>query len=517
MRALARIGCAVVLALLAGAVSARAESVSLSTHAQTARHAVGSGLVDAHIVFTLDEVGAGTGDLVLVLPKVESATVAGAIAPARTGTGVPLARRALPYAVPAFAIPAGTSRTTPIVLDAIYAGDQPFEPALRDRIGFEAGLALARLIQGLFIGVLLAVLFFNVFAFFGLREQSSIYFAVYVLSLIFNEIVTTGLGDQYLWPAVTTDARLWGLVANSVGFASFVVFARSLLSTRAHVRRLDGVLIAVTVVQLSVAVLQYALPIGRSLALPLFAIEICGSLLVAAIGIVRWAQGYGPARFFVIAFLPSTVGVLANLYYDAFLPSGNWFFAQNGVEIGTALLCVIITCSIVDKMRILERERRRAQAVAATDGLTGIANRMAFYDTLQRALDDATPESRFGLLYVDLDGFKPINDRHGHRVGDELLRIVARRLEAVVRPSDLVARIGGDEFAIFLSELSSTTRLEQIAAQCRKSIGDQVVIDGTKLKIGASVGTAMFPTDGKAADDLMESADRRMYAEKQTT
>lgn len=157
------------------------------------------------------------------------------------------------------------------------------------------------------------------------------------------------------------------------------------------------------------------------------------------------------------------------------------------------------------------RERRLLSA-ANTDALTGAANRSGFEQALRDAL--ARHEGgATGLLYVDLDGFKPVNDSYGHAVGDEVLIEVVKRLNRGLRDGDLVGRMGGDEFALLLVNVTPEG-LAAVASRVRESMLAPMVVDGIDIHIGASLGVASAPRDGKTIDKLLEAADGRMYREK---
>ena len=479
--------------------------------------------VDAWLRFTLNDVGISPQeDQLLVLPFVGRAELylpdsSGRYVRKMSGSDVAYDQHdEQNVGQPAVVIPKTVPVTAPLYLHVIYYPDNPFSPTLRSRNQYVMTVSGNRLVQGLFLGAMLAVFLFNLYAFFGLREYPSIFFAVYTVCLGLNELVTTGIGPQYFWPSFASDARLAVLIVNSLGYASFVLFARAFLFTRKNGPVLDILLCANLVLQLSLAVVQYALPVGRTLVVPLLGVILFGAVLVIVTAIVRWRQGFYPARFFSVAYAPLLVGALANIYYDAFLPPGNWFFAANGVEFGAMLFAIIVTCSEIDRMRILDVERRRAQRVASTDALTGIGNRLAFYEILRSALVAVGQNAGLGILYIDLDGFKPINDRHGHRVGDQLLCVVSQRIQSVVRSNDFIARIGGDEFAVLLRDVTNRELLNRIARNVRASIIEQVVVDRARVSVGASVGVSLFPDDGRSADELLDSADRDMYKEKQT-
>ncbi len=128
--------------------------------------------------------------------------------------------------------------------------------------------------------------------------------------------------------------------------------------------------------------------------------------------------------------------------------------------------------------------------------------------------DSGTPAGSFGLIYIDLDGFKHVNDFYGHRTGDLYLQCVALRMKRQVRPTDLLARLGGDEFAVVVETAGSHDYLKDIAHRIERSFDEPFMIDGVPLRGSASVGMALFPDDGLSRDDLLSAADVAMYRAK---
>ncbi len=123
------------------------------------------------------------------------------------------------------------------------------------------------------------------------------------------------------------------------------------------------------------------------------------------------------------------------------------------------------------------------------------------------------------VLYLDLDGFKEVNDRHGHQTGDRLLEAVAARLRSVARATDLVARIGGDEFVILLSDLApngAAAIADEVANRVHDIVGRPVQIGEIPIRVSASIGIALHPTHAADADGLVAAADAAMYASKRT-
>jgi len=155
------------------------------------------------------------------------------------------------------------------------------------------------------------------------------------------------------------------------------------------------------------------------------------------------------------------------------------------------------------------------QRMATHDPLTSLPNRYLFVDRVNQAIHRCKRhETIFGLLYIDLDGFKAINDREGHHQGDNYLRTIADILVRNVRDSDTVARIGGDEFVILLEGIQCAENAKKISKKIAKLIYTQA--DREHHSITASIGISSFPGDGKDADTLLKAADRAMYAVKRS-
>ena len=156
------------------------------------------------------------------------------------------------------------------------------------------------------------------------------------------------------------------------------------------------------------------------------------------------------------------------------------------------------------------------QDMATHDSLTGLKNRASISDALEHAVSKGrrTGDSH-AVLFIDLDGFKPVNDTLGHAAGDHLLREIARRLRSRVRESDLVARLGGDEFVVMVDPVSDRQGLHALAAKILGVIGEPIRLHGNSVEVTASIGIAVFPDDGNEAPTLLANADLAMYHAKE--
>ncbi len=159
------------------------------------------------------------------------------------------------------------------------------------------------------------------------------------------------------------------------------------------------------------------------------------------------------------------------------------------------------------------REQDRLTALSQRDPLTGLLNRAGFEQFLEREAQ-AGQGASLGLLYIDLDRFKPVNDEHGHAAGDRLLQAVARRLGSLVRPTDAVARLGGDEFAVLLSDIGAVAHCEAVAEKVVAALLAPFDVDGQRLAIGASVGVALGVDAEGDWGALIRRADEALYRAK---
>ena len=154
---------------------------------------------------------------------------------------------------------------------------------------------------------------------------------------------------------------------------------------------------------------------------------------------------------------------------------------------------------------------------ATHDPLTGLANRALFYDRLRHTLVNAKRDAkRFGVLNLDIDGLKPINDGLGHRAGDAAIREVATRIKQGTREADTAARVGGDEFGVILTQAGSHDAVRAHTGRLAEHIGKPFAFESRPMKLAVSIGAAVYPDDGEDISTLIELSDRAMYAAKRT-
>ncbi len=242
--------------------------------------------------------------------------------------------------------------------------------------------------------------------------------------------------------------------------------------------------------------------------------ELKGSLSVGAM--VRGLRGGHPAIVLLVGLIFAVIWVIV-LDHVYQLSSVSVVQALTSGGLGAAgaslasLILALVSKPDQDRLDKVAHDARH-------DDLTGLPNRAELFDVLDDSIVSARRNDMvLGVLFLDLDRFKMVNDSMGHKVGDELLRIVADRLRSTVRSTDVVARLGGDEFIVLCRDLMSEDSVIAMARQILKRFKDPVALNGQDHRISTSIGISIAkPIDNPRADDLVRDADAAMYRAKET-
>jgi diguanylate cyclase (GGDEF)-like protein len=217
------------------------------------------------------------------------------------------------------------------------------------------------------------------------------------------------------------------------------------------------------------------------------------AIFVTTAGFLAWAS------VFIIA--PSIQNFLPSIHFEDEV----WNLPKYIVAVGMILI-------------VLQQQIEHNKHLALHDELTGLPNRRLFHDRLTSALERARRSgTRTALLLIDLDRFKQVNDSVGHHVGDEVLKHVAQTLLGRIRRADTVARTGGDEFSIILEEPITRDDAERVSRSLIELLHQSLALEGHTIRVGASIGLAIYPEDAPNSETLRVAADLRMYAYKNKT
>jgi diguanylate cyclase (GGDEF)-like protein len=351
-----------------------------------------------------------------------------------------------------------------------------------------------------------------VFLWFGMATvATTLFFAAYL-----------GWAPLLLWPGSLWLTRNAAPLMMLLLMTSGALFIHRSLDMPRHAPRASVAMLVVALAALASAVLFVAgvLDYGRASAVA----SVTGLLpgLVALSVAFRLARaGDRIAQLTFAGWAVYSCGVVTfALVQGGRIAYGPW--SANALQACSILelLCWIMILTLrAERLRqqasITRRENERLRTIAQTDPLTGLLNRRGLEQSLRTRIDEVSGQRLAALYVIDLDGFKAVNDRHGHHAGDELLVQIAGRLRRVLRASDLVARTGGDEFIVVASELHGPHEAEQVGQKLLACTDAPFTLTDGVCSVGMTVGYALAPADGSEPDGLIKQADAAMYAGKQ--
>jgi diguanylate cyclase (GGDEF)-like protein len=380
-----------------------------------------------------------------------------------------------------------------------------------------------QLLQGLLTGLGLCLLFYSLAQWLSVREPLFIKYVILIGGGLAFSITQFGLGRQYLWPDnLWLELHVAGLAAlvASTGTALFVEQVLVGPQTNPWFSRImKGVAAGLMATAVAYAldwihVHQVSAVIGT--------LGLAPALLGMPGTIARARRGDPVGWYFLVAwagyFLTTAamVGVIKGS-----VPANFWTLHsfQFGATFDMLLFMRVLGLrnqAVHAAAARAQHERETLLSLAQTDALTGLPNRRGFDAALAAALPHSTPERMLAVYMLDLDGFKQVNDRHGHEVGDELLVAVALRLRANLRTSDVVARVGGDEFVAMTAGLPSDREAQALGQQLVEAFRAPFRVGTRDCQVGLTIGYVLVPIDGDDPVALLRQADAAMYAGKQS-
>jgi diguanylate cyclase (GGDEF)-like protein len=393
-------------------------------------------------------------------------------------------------------------------------------------------------VQAGYIGLGLAMLVFNLLLFITLRDRI---YLLYVAFLFFVMLVISsknGLSAEFLWPARLVWGNFLYYTCASFAFVALAAFTRHMLTTARVVPALDRGLKVLMVVHL-LAPLVYWSAIAQTAPLTIAAF-MATAIYLFWVGLWCAIKRMRSAYFYVGAFVMLMVGGSVTLMRTLdWLPTNA--FTVDGLQLGSSLEMLLLAFALADRYNILRQEKLQAQhdlldaqrenernqelqvlnekleALAMVDGLTGIANRRQFDQTLTKEWARIQRlEQPLAVLMLDVDWFKAYNDNYGHQAGDACLRAVAQAMAGLCRSSDLVARYGGEEFVLIAPAIDNANALvlAQRACEAVQALALEHANTGPGvITISAGVAVAV-PGPSTSAQALLQAADAALYQAK---
>ena len=380
-----------------------------------------------------------------------------------------------------------------------------------------------QMLQGVLTGLALCLLVYSLAQWVNLRDPLFAQYALLLTGSLLFSVHLFGVGTQYLW----TD-HLWfevhaaSLAALAATCGSFLFISQALVGHLPRSRLLRAMRAG--------ALLCVMLAVGYVLGL--ISTQVI-TQIVSVLGLVPALMGIsGAVRRARAGDEIGTTLLLAWLVYFAaaaivigvirgWLPANFWTLHsfQFGATIDMLLFMRLLgqqARRLRTAAQVASEERDAMRSLAHTDALTGLPNRRGLNAALSSALAHCDSQSLLAVYMMDLDGFKRINDQHGHDVGDALLVAATRRLLAQVRQKDVVARLGGDEFVVTTSGLGTPQQAQDLGHKLLEAFRPPFVLGDIKVSVGITIGYAIAPYDGNDAITLLKRADAAMYSGKQS-
>ncbi len=401
--------------------------------------------------------------------------------------------------------------------------------------------------QGFFYGLMVVMIFYNIFLFFSTRRLAYLHYALFVATFTFLQMGLKGIGFQFLWPTIPALNSYVVTVSGALSLLFLTLFARTFLNLEkiSFLLKINNVMLIISML----FVLATLLTSYRVIIVPLAVTVIAFTVIVLIKGIVRYCQGFKEARFYLMAWFAISLGCFLFLLAKLGVLPAN-AITINSLQIGSAFEVVLLSLALGDRLKTLrtqleeannylesqvlsrtqelestlsklEQANEQLEKKTITDSLTGLYNRYYFDNALNYEVSRVNRHAcELSLLLIDIDHFKHINDTWGHLVGDRALMFSADFLTGLcARKSDVVCRYGGEEFAIVLPSTVCEDAVVFANKVCAAFSKSKFYEGDTHIPIKVSIGVSS--TSGRNTDKplsykyLVSSADSALYAAKQ--
>lgn len=367
----------------------------------------------------------------------------------------------------------------------------------------------------LLYGAFGALLLYNLILYGGLRDTRYLLYSLYVLAFLAVNISYTGYGYQLLWPDAPGWQRYSNVVLMTAYIASGLLFAIRFLNLSIHFPRFA---LRLKIIIAVVSALIVLLLMSQQYLLALFLLFASLSLfpyVMVAMGVACLKGDRRNATYFLLGAIFAALGTsITAAILEGILPYST--LGLRALELGMFIDATLLAAALAFRFRDIDGRRSKAERLANFDSLTGIYNRRAFYEQANPLWSNSTRNQHsVCILLLDIDHFKKINDNHGHACGDRVLAHMALAMKKELRPLDLLARWGGEEFIVLLPQTNHSEGM-QVAERVRQRISELSHSWGIpEVSLSASLGVAAGCGPAMHLDELIAIADKRLYRAKE--
>jgi diguanylate cyclase (GGDEF)-like protein len=393
------------------------------------------------------------------------------------------------------------------------------QPRLNSETAFLDSVSARYLFYGFYYGVILAMILYNLMAYYTLGDRNYLWYVIYVGFFVLYMLSTNGILGRVLPPLSLSEASRVDLIFFGLMFTTAAQVVRSFLDTRRYAPLVEKLLLAyMTWAILLVGVTPF-LPVA--FLHRFFYWAVIGPVLAvwASIGALR--RGFKPAGYFLAAWLVLGLGAASfALTIKGLLPS--FVITNHALQISSVFEVALLSLALAARIKQVHIERqslaiseKRYRHLSQTDELTGLYNKRYLMDWLEGVKAPFLPaEGTLSLVIMDVDDFKAFNDAHGHQAGDQVLITLARVIDQNARQGDIACRFGGEEFIVILPG-ASAQQAQAVAERIRKGFESQTfaLSPGQSVSVTVSLGVAQLKA-GEDMQGLLERADQALYLAK---